>query len=92
MSSFVPGFYVRRKLADIKNPAQKLMLCEEPNSPQELASGDPGGSPMVDGRWTKPDTITTRHNGKGNSNFADGHADRVDWKFASDTNHIDFSL
>ena len=86
-----PGVYSLQKLGSIHNPATKLMLVEE-----VAAASDspplPATFNLIDGRWTPPDSITTRHSKKGNANFADGHAETIDYKFAADTNHIDVSL
>jgi prepilin-type N-terminal cleavage/methylation domain-containing protein/prepilin-type processing-associated H-X9-DG protein len=90
-SSFaVSGTYIPQRLSNIRRPSDKLMLLEEPAS----ASDAPPGATVFldDGRWVPPNTITIRHRGKGNANFADGHAASIDYKFASDTNHIDASL
>jgi prepilin-type N-terminal cleavage/methylation domain-containing protein/prepilin-type processing-associated H-X9-DG protein len=85
-----PGSYVPQKITNIRGPSDKLMLLEEPAS---VKDAPPGATVFLDdGRWTPPNTITIRHRGKGNANFADGHAAAVDYKFASDTNHIDASL
>jgi prepilin-type N-terminal cleavage/methylation domain-containing protein/prepilin-type processing-associated H-X9-DG protein len=88
----VPGVYTRQKLSNIRNPVNKLMLVEE-----NAAKSDspPGTSPsLIDGRWIGGgnDSITTRHSGKGNANFADGHAQSVDWKLATNVFYIDVTL
>jgi prepilin-type N-terminal cleavage/methylation domain-containing protein/prepilin-type processing-associated H-X9-DG protein len=83
--------YQMQKLVNIRHPSSKLMLVEEVAS-----TGDCPPSPvidnLIDGRWTPPDSITIRHSKKGNANFADGHAEPIDYKFAADTNHIDVTL
>ncbi|MDB6111809.1 MAG: hypothetical protein JWR69_3559 [Pedosphaera sp.] len=83
------GSYIVQKLSNIRGPSNKLMLLEEPASTNDA----PAGATVFldDGRWTPPNTITIRHRGKGNANFADGHAAAIDYKFAADTNHIDAS-
>jgi prepilin-type N-terminal cleavage/methylation domain-containing protein/prepilin-type processing-associated H-X9-DG protein len=68
------------KSAAIRNPAGKLMLVEEQTSHKRGESPDVGGSSSIinDGRWVPGgDKITVRHNKKGNSTFADGHAETV---------------
>ena len=68
------------KASGIVNPAGKIMLAEEQTSHKPTESIDVGGTSSVinDGRWVPPgDYITTRHNKKGNVNFADGHADNI---------------
>jgi prepilin-type N-terminal cleavage/methylation domain-containing protein/prepilin-type processing-associated H-X9-DG protein len=73
------GIFQPFKLTSARNPSGKVMLIEEPTG------GDtPPSRPKVinDGRF-KPfdDTLTIRHNKKGDVNFADGHALPVDYIF-----------
>jgi prepilin-type processing-associated H-X9-DG protein len=87
----VPGLFTAQKLDHIRRPSGKIMLAEEPAS----AGDAPAGSTVFldDGRWVPPgNVITIRHNKKGNVNFADGHAQAVDSRFASDTNYYDTSF
>jgi prepilin-type N-terminal cleavage/methylation domain-containing protein/prepilin-type processing-associated H-X9-DG protein len=87
----VAGTYTAQKLGNIRRPSEKIMLAEEPAS----AADAPAGSTVFldDGRWAPPgNVITIRHNKRGNVNFADGHAEAVDYKFASDSNHFDASF
>jgi len=68
------------KLSAVVNPAGKIMLAEEQASHKRGESPDVGGSSSIinDGRWVTPgDMITTRHNKRGDVNFADGHAQNV---------------
>jgi prepilin-type N-terminal cleavage/methylation domain-containing protein/prepilin-type processing-associated H-X9-DG protein len=68
------------KSPGIRNPAGKLMLVEEQASHKRGESPDIGGTSSIinDGRWVPGgDKITTRHNKKGNSTFADGHVENV---------------
>jgi prepilin-type N-terminal cleavage/methylation domain-containing protein/prepilin-type processing-associated H-X9-DG protein len=68
------------KASAIVNPASKIMLAEEQASHKRTESVDVGGSSSIinDGRWVPPgDFITTRHNKKGDVNFADGHAESI---------------
>ncbi|MDB6122953.1 MAG: hypothetical protein JWQ71_1946 [Pedosphaera sp.] len=83
----IGGNYIPQKITNIRSPANKVMLLEEPAAP----SDSPPGTTVVldDGRWVPPNTITIRHNRKGNVNFCDGHAQTVDYKFGSDTNNFD---
>ncbi len=71
------------------------MLAEEPVSTQDIPAGYSSTAYADDGRWvpgvTGPNTITTRHSKRGNANFADGHAQPVDAKYASDPEHFDTS-
>jgi prepilin-type N-terminal cleavage/methylation domain-containing protein/prepilin-type processing-associated H-X9-DG protein len=84
------GTYVPRKLTNIRRPSDKIMLAEEPVSTQDIPEGFPNTAYGDDGRWLPgPNTVTTRHNKRGNANFADGHAQPVDAKFAKDANNYD---
>jgi len=82
-SSFSGGQFVPFKLSQVRNPAAKIMMAEEPS----VAGVDspPGMVKSIDdGRWVAPgNVLTIRHNGRGDVNFADGHATAVDYKFAS---------
>jgi prepilin-type N-terminal cleavage/methylation domain-containing protein/prepilin-type processing-associated H-X9-DG protein len=94
------GSVQRFKLVNVRNPAAKIMLAEEPTktTPDEMPPG--GGGIIDDGVWqpftvlgdgtiTKQNnTLTVRHNGKGNANFADGHAARTSYKYLVDTNNV----
>jgi prepilin-type N-terminal cleavage/methylation domain-containing protein/prepilin-type processing-associated H-X9-DG protein len=100
------GTFVPNKYTKIKNPTRKIMLAEEPtkNTPDEMPPGFTGSpGPIIDdGRWepkyTTPtagggaNTITMRHRGRGNVNFADGHAATADYKYALDQNNTDPTL
>jgi prepilin-type N-terminal cleavage/methylation domain-containing protein/prepilin-type processing-associated H-X9-DG protein len=90
------GTFMVRKLTSIMRPTEKIMLAEEPVSTQDIPSGYPSTAYADDGRWvpgvTGPNTITIRHSKRGNANFADGHAQPVDAKFASSPEHFDTSF
>jgi prepilin-type N-terminal cleavage/methylation domain-containing protein/prepilin-type processing-associated H-X9-DG protein len=67
-------------LNSVKTPSIKLMLVEEQASHRAGESPDVGGTSSIinDGRWVPGgDKITMRHNKRGNSTFADGHAENV---------------
>jgi prepilin-type N-terminal cleavage/methylation domain-containing protein/prepilin-type processing-associated H-X9-DG protein len=87
------GAFVARKLTSIVRPVEKIMLAEEPVATQDIPAGYPSMAYADDGRWVPgvngPNTITTRHSKRGNANFADGHAQPVDAKYASDPMHFD---
>jgi prepilin-type N-terminal cleavage/methylation domain-containing protein/prepilin-type processing-associated H-X9-DG protein len=87
---------VVRKMTSIRRPVEKIMLAEEPVSAQDIPTGYPRTAYADDGRWvpgvTGPNTITIRHSKRGNANFADGHAQPVDAKYASDPEHFDTSF
>jgi prepilin-type N-terminal cleavage/methylation domain-containing protein/prepilin-type processing-associated H-X9-DG protein len=69
------------KASGVRNPATKIMLAEEPGVRSE------NGALINDGRWDAPiDPLTTRHSGRADVAFADGHAQSVsaDFSFSSD--------
>ena len=81
------------KEGSVKNPAAKIMLAEEPGSLNPTESAD-GSVVVVDGRWVPSDyagnmtdPLTTRHGGKADVTFADGHVEAVTPDFGEDTNH-----
>jgi prepilin-type N-terminal cleavage/methylation domain-containing protein/prepilin-type processing-associated H-X9-DG protein len=72
------------KQSSVRNPVLKIMLAEEPGT---SGSGDnPTGSFAInDGRWMPgTDPLTSRHRGRANVTFADGHAEAVNWEFGND--------
>jgi prepilin-type processing-associated H-X9-DG protein/prepilin-type N-terminal cleavage/methylation domain-containing protein len=72
------------KQSDVRNPALKIMLAEEPGSNNGKDSPDSRGV-INDGRWMPSvDPLTIRHGGKANATFADGHVQLVDQEFADD--------
>jgi prepilin-type N-terminal cleavage/methylation domain-containing protein/prepilin-type processing-associated H-X9-DG protein len=85
------------KFSLVRNPSAKVMLAEEPTAttPDEMPPGYGGNNVVVDGRWLPSttlgagDTITMRHNKKGNAGFADGHSETIDYLFATNAAHID---
>ena len=82
------GKFVAQKLSNIQRTSEKIMLAEEPASTIDAAAG--AAVLLDDGRWVPPgNTITIRHSKKGNANFADGHAQPVDYKFGADPAHYD---
>jgi prepilin-type processing-associated H-X9-DG protein len=82
------GVYVKQKLGYFHNPAIKLMLVEEAASTSDAPAGH--NPNLIDGNWSSSnDPITTRHGGRGNANFGDGHAEPIDNQFSLDTNHVD---
>jgi prepilin-type N-terminal cleavage/methylation domain-containing protein/prepilin-type processing-associated H-X9-DG protein len=74
------------KITSVKRPSTKIMIAEE------VAAAKRGDTPpppvnyqavVDDGRWVPTGNyITVRHQGKGDVNFADGHAQAVDYRFA----------
>lgn len=67
----------------IVRPSHKIMLAEEKGSPQD----GPGTAVIDDGRWVPPGyPLTSRHSGKANVTFADGHVETVHRNFA-DSDH-----
>ena len=88
-SRFAGGVFVPYKLTRVRNPSQKMMLGEEPTTVG--VDTRPYFSAVVnDGRWARPgDTLTIRHRGNGNVNFADGHSEKVDYTFAGKRQNYD---
>lgn len=96
-SSWAPFKYNK-----VKNPANKIMLTEEPTltTSNEMPpgwTGDGGGLAAIicDGRWDpnpgspSGDTITMRHSKRGNSLFADGHSQPVTYINGYDPLYVD---
>ena len=90
------GQFLPFRLANVINPANKIMLAEEPTHASSAGYADEPPSPynntVDDGRWEPDDlpatdggnnSITIRHRGKGEVNFCDGHAQIADYKFAA---------
>jgi prepilin-type processing-associated H-X9-DG protein len=66
----------------VHNPGNKIMLAEEPGLRSE------NGALINDGRWDPAiDPLATRHNGKANVTFGDGHVATVTLGFGADTNN-----
>ena len=79
-SIFGGGFPRYFKQQAIRNPSHKLMLIEEQASHRRGESPDVAGSSEIinDGRWIPSgDMITVRHDGRGQSTFADGHVEVI---------------
>jgi len=72
-------------LGKLRNPGAKIMLAEEPASfaPNDMPEGDQ--TAIQDGRWmpNAGDVLTMRHGGKGDTSFADGHAELETWQFGT---------
>ena len=88
-SSWVSGSWEPYKHINIHYPVKKIMLVEEPTVNNPNTEMPPGYSTVIDdGRWEPPtggkNIVTIRHNKKSNANFADGHAQVIDYKFAAD--------
>jgi len=83
------GFVQRFKLANVRNPARKLMIAEEQSTRNRGEASDPTSNVMNDGRYapsgpaTGGDAFTIRHNKKGNAGFGDGHVAPVLPSFAN---------
>ncbi len=64
------------KEGGVRNPANKVMLAEEPGLRSE------NGALINDGRWEAAvDLLTNQHGGKGDVTFADGHVMAVNEDF-----------
>jgi prepilin-type N-terminal cleavage/methylation domain-containing protein/prepilin-type processing-associated H-X9-DG protein len=100
-----PGVFTRIKRSNIRNPANKILLAEEPTSTAEAPPGYTGTVAPDDARWLSAigtangnsltingNTITMRHSKHGNSNFVDGHAQVIDYKNGADQSYIDPSV
>jgi prepilin-type processing-associated H-X9-DG protein len=92
------GKFMPYRSTRILKGASKIMLAEEPTHDYtsgyvDLPPASSGYTSTVDdGRWQPPNlpatdggnnVITTRHRGKGEVNFCDGHAEVKDYLFAS---------
>jgi prepilin-type processing-associated H-X9-DG protein/prepilin-type N-terminal cleavage/methylation domain-containing protein len=80
--------------AAVRNPSQKIMLAEEPGSSGARESEGGDAAPICDGRWipsdyanNATDPLTTRHGGKADVTFADGHVVAVTPEFGADVNN-----
>jgi prepilin-type N-terminal cleavage/methylation domain-containing protein/prepilin-type processing-associated H-X9-DG protein len=78
----------------VRNPANKMMLAEEPGSTAGWDSAD--GGIINDGRWVpgpipdvsdKGNLLTVRHGGKADAAFADGHVVAVQPDLGEDPNN-----
>jgi prepilin-type N-terminal cleavage/methylation domain-containing protein/prepilin-type processing-associated H-X9-DG protein len=80
-SVFTGGVSLIFKQSAVKNPVLKIMLAEEPAS-NGNKDNPTGASVINDGRWIPgQDPLTSRHGGKANVVFADGHAQLEDSEF-----------
>jgi len=72
------------KQTSIRRPTNKIMLVEEVARLARPDNLDPSNYDIVnDGRWVPSgDTLTSRHNGKADVNYADGHVGTVKWQDA----------
>ncbi|MGC3960056.1 MAG: prepilin-type N-terminal cleavage/methylation domain-containing protein [Verrucomicrobiota bacterium] len=74
------------KITSVRRPADIIMLAEEPVSSVDIAAGF--STYADDGRWLPPgNSITTRHNKRGNANFVDGHAQIVNNTMATNADN-----
>jgi prepilin-type N-terminal cleavage/methylation domain-containing protein/prepilin-type processing-associated H-X9-DG protein len=81
----------------VRNPANKILLAEEPGTIQSWYHPDIDSGmfrPIVDGRWipaplvgNNGDPLTIRHGGRADVAFADGHVLPVTPDFGWDTNN-----
>ncbi len=92
-SNFSSGVSLSFRLAQVRNPAGKIMLAEEVAS--DSSSDNPTGASVInDGRWMPqdPDPLTARHGGKADVTFADFHVEPETWKFGEDLNNSEPDL
>jgi len=96
-SNYTPDF-TPFKLASVRGPSDKIMLDEEAVGPNDFFAGR--NKTADDGRWipeisgnqyaiyTGNNNLSIRHNRKGCVNFADGHAQAVDFAFSTNAVHL----
>jgi len=93
------GFFTAFKLLSVRNPSTKIMSDEEVTGPNDFPSGRT--KTADDGRWVPEmgggypfslysgnNNLSMRHNRKGNVNFADGHAESVNFQFSTNGTHL----
>jgi prepilin-type processing-associated H-X9-DG protein len=70
------------KLTSVRNPSTKIMIAEEVARLAKPDNMDPANFDIVnDGRWVPTgDTLTARHSGKADVNYADGHVATIKWQ------------
>ena len=74
--------------AGVRNPSGKIMLAEEPGTLS--ASDGSWGSLINDGRWDPTagaDPLTTRHGGRADVAFVDGHVEAENQAFGANPNN-----
>jgi prepilin-type processing-associated H-X9-DG protein/prepilin-type N-terminal cleavage/methylation domain-containing protein len=87
------------KIITVRRPAGIVMIGEEATGPGDLPPAKlkvaddgrfvfelSGGLPIS--LYSGVEVLTVRHNGRGNVNFCDGHAEPVKWKFCTDYYNI----
>ena len=87
------------KLSSVRNPASKIMLVEEVTGPNDFPPGRyktaddgrcimelRGGFPIS--LYSGNNNLTSRHNKRGNVNFADGHGEAVDFGFSTNALNV----
>jgi prepilin-type N-terminal cleavage/methylation domain-containing protein/prepilin-type processing-associated H-X9-DG protein len=98
-SSFPGGAFSPYKLRTVTRPTDMVMMAEECSGPNDFP---PGVTKYTDdGRWIPyvaggfpysyyagGEYLSVRHSRKGNVNFADGHAQAVDYKFCTDWRYV----
>jgi len=82
------GVLHRFKEGQVKNPAGKIMLAEEPGSFAGWDNPDGNSTLINDGRWLPAngnDPLTIRHGGKADVTFTDGHVEPETPDFGADS-------
>jgi prepilin-type N-terminal cleavage/methylation domain-containing protein/prepilin-type processing-associated H-X9-DG protein len=78
------------KDANVRNPAGKIMLAEEPGNLSPADGAGDTGFVINDGRWDPvpgSDPLTTRHGGKADVAFVDGHVEPENQAFGQHPNN-----
>ncbi len=85
MASYISkdrSFILLNRISSVVRPGDKIMLAEEKGG----AADGPGSAAVDDGGWEpRGYPLTSRHDGKANVTFADGHVARVKRDFADST-------
>jgi prepilin-type N-terminal cleavage/methylation domain-containing protein/prepilin-type processing-associated H-X9-DG protein len=85
MASIFGSITLPFSYTSIHRPSGKIMFAEEQSVYQGPECSDPTAGILNDGRWMPmSDALTSRHYGKANVGFTDGHMQAVDWKFGRD--------
>jgi prepilin-type processing-associated H-X9-DG protein len=77
----------------IRRPSGKIVFAEEQSVSHGPECSTPTANIINDGLWLPwGDVLTSRHYGKANVGFADGHVQAVDWKFGQNVTNSQANL